>query len=91
MESSAAWILYPKSIRVMGKKLNSNSFELISKLNYTPQKIPTEVSKKSFTLEVDVQAFDELKVIVENAQKLPKWHPSAGEDAWLFVDEVLFW
>lgn len=33
----------------------------------------------------------ELKVIVENAQKLPKWHPSAGEDAWLFVDEVLFW
>ena len=91
MESSAAWILYPKSIRVMGKKLNSNSFELISKLNYTPPKIPTEVSKKSFTLEVDVQAFEELKVIVENAQKLPKWHPSAGEDAWLFVDEVLFW
>jgi hypothetical protein len=38
-----------------------------------------------------VQAFEELKVIVENAQKLPKWHPSAGEDAWLFVDEVLFW
>ncbi len=91
MESSAAWILYPKSIRVMGKNANSNSFEFISKLNYTPQKIPTEVSKKSFTLEVDAKQFQELKVIVENVQKLPKWHPSAGEKAWLFVDEVLFW
>ena len=52
----------------------------------SPQKTP-----KSFTVAVDTEGFTELKVVVENIGKLPSWHPAAGEDAWLFVDEVLFW
>lgn len=30
-----------------------------------------------------------VKVIAKNYGKLPEWHPAAGADAWLFVDEVL--
>lgn len=90
MESIGGWIIYPKSIRVMGRK-NSEPFVEIGRYTYRPKKIPTETTKKSFTVNVSTQEISELKVVVENIQKLPKWHPAAGEDAWLFVDEVLFW
>jgi len=30
-----------------------------------------------------------LKVKVENPGVLPKWHPNAGEKAWIMVDEVV--
>ena len=29
-----------------------------------------------------------LKVKVENQGILPKWHPNAGEKAWIMVDEI---
>jgi hypothetical protein len=29
------------------------------------------------------------KVTVENYGKLPDWHISAGEQAWLFIDEIV--
>ena len=30
-----------------------------------------------------------LKVKVENYGVLPKWHPNAGEKAWIMVDEIV--
>ena len=29
------------------------------------------------------------KITLENYGKLPDWHISAGEQAWLFVDEII--
>jgi hypothetical protein len=37
---------------------------------------------------VDVKKVKCLKVKVENQGVLPKWHPNAGEKAWIMVDEV---
>ena len=31
------------------------------------------------------------KLTVKNYGKLPEWHLSAGEQAWLFVDEIEIW
>lgn len=31
------------------------------------------------------------KVHIKNQGVLPKWHPSAGNPSWLFVDEIYFW
>jgi len=30
-----------------------------------------------------------IKVIAKNFGPLPEWHPSAGNDSWLFVDEII--
>ncbi len=30
-----------------------------------------------------------VKVIAKNYGHLPGWHTSAGEDSWLFVDEII--
>lgn len=90
MESIGGWIIYPKRFSVYARNA-STDFKRIAKYDYRPEKIPTENTKKSFTVAVDTEGFTELKVVVENIGKLPSWHPAAGEDAWLFVDEVLFW
>ena len=90
MESIGGWIIYPKRLQVFARNASSD-FERIAKYDYRPKNIPTENTKKSFTLAVDTKGYTELKVVVENFGKLPEWHPAAGEDAWLFVDEVLFW
>ena len=29
-----------------------------------------------------------VKIIIKNYGKMPAWHLSAGEQAWLFVDEI---
>ncbi len=90
MESIGGWIIYPKRVRVMGLN-QQGAYEEVGRYNYRPKNIPTENTKKSFTVPVALQNHTALKVIVENVQKLPDWHPAAGEDSWLFVDEILFW
>jgi hypothetical protein len=90
MESIGGWIIYPKRIRILGRA-EDRPFTEIGRYDYRPEKIPTEATKKSFTVPISVGKNTELKVVVENVEKLPKWHPAAGEDAWLFVDEILFW
>ena len=90
MESIGGWIIYPKSVRVLGRN-GAEPFVEIGKYAYRPKKIPTETTKKSFTVSLSTNKITEFKVVVENINKLPKWHPAAGEDAWLFIDEVLFW
>jgi len=90
MESIGGWIIYPKRVRVLGRK-GSGTFTELGRYEYRPTEIPTETTKKSFTVPVKLQQHTELKVIVENIKKLPQWHPAAGEDSWLFVDEILFW
>jgi len=90
MESIGGWIIYPKSVRIFGRN-GQNSFTEIGSYKYRPEKIPTETTKKSFTVPISSGTHTELKVVVENFGKLPSWHPAAGEDAWLFVDEILFW
>ena len=90
MESIGGWIIYPKRIRILGRA-EDRPFTEIGRYDYRPEKIPTEATKKSFTVPISVGKNTELKVVVENVEKLPKWHPAAGEDAWLFIDEILFW
>ena len=90
MESIGGWIIYPKSIRVYGRS-GEGSFSEIGSYDYRPKKIPTETTKKSFTLPIQVEDHTEIKLVVQNVGKLPQWHPAAGNEAWLFVDEILFW
>ena len=90
MESIGGWIIYPKRIRILGRA-EDRPFTEIGRYDYRLENIPTEATKKSFTVPISVGKNTELKVVVENVEKLPKWHPAAGEDAWLFIDEILFW
>ena len=64
MESIGGWIIYPKRFSVYARNA-STDFKRIAKYDYRPEKIPTENTKKSFTVAVDTEGFTELKVVVE--------------------------
>jgi hypothetical protein len=49
--------------------------------------MPTILQKLNLKLPLPTQA-KYIKIRAINYGKLPKWHLSAGEDAFIFVDEV---
>lgn len=44
--------------------------------------------KKYFEIDFEPREVRYVKVEVTAHGKLPDWHPKAGEDSWLFLDEV---
>ena len=85
LEEQRAWIFYPSSMEVLVSEDGKN---------YKPFKNVTLASERTEgahiqDLEVKGKANARyVKIIVKNYGKLPEWHLSAGEQAWLFVDEV---
>lgn len=85
LEEQRAWIFYPSSMEVLVSEDGKN---------YIPFKNVTITSARTEgahiqDLEVKGKADARyVKIIVKNYGKLPEWHLSAGEQAWLFVDEI---
>ena len=56
--------------------------------NDVPQKNPNVVLK-DFTAEFNNQSARYIKVKAVSIKKCPDWHPGAGQDAWMFIDEIV--
>ena len=83
LKDENSWIYLPKSIKVLASKDGINYKELKS-LN------KEEIIKQDRAMELifDKTSTRYIKVIVENIGKIPEGMPGAGENAWLFVDEI---
>jgi len=83
-----SWIVLPKQLIVYGSLDGQEFHEMARKENTTPAGI-----SKAFVQELKVnfksQDLRYVKVQVINYGPLPEWHLSAGEKAWLFVDEII--
>jgi hexosaminidase len=84
------WVVWPKGAWVAfskdGKKYTEwypTEFPMFNK----PDPM-TSLGRVEARAKVDVKKVKFLKVKVENQGILPKWHPNAGEKAWIMVDEV---
>ncbi len=87
LEEVNSWVLFPKMIIVQAgptlasmKTLASRSFDL------TQEDIQAKTKLMSVDIPPTYARFVKIKVV--NYGKLPAWHQSAGQDAWLFLDEV---
>ena len=83
-----SWIVFPKSVEVYTSE-NGRKFRLVKAVD---QVIPPEAKgAKIHTIKVrfDTREPRYLKVVAKNYGRLPAWHESAGDDSWLFVDEIL--
>ncbi|ETN94314.1 c-type cytochrome domain-containing protein [Zhouia amylolytica] len=90
LEDVSSWIFFPKSISVYTKDENGN-YTKLSEQETSRRGDIMEDKKQRFTLNFPKTAIKNLKIVVNNYGKLPKWHDGAGSDAWLFIDEVLIW
>ena len=95
LENMRSWIFYPKGVKIEYSVDGENwkLYGTVPELAEAPrsesaQQRQGESTTQLFAVMKKVRA-KYFKVTVENYGKLPDWHISAGEQAWLFVDEIV--
>ncbi|MFY0631560.1 MAG: chitobiase/beta-hexosaminidase C-terminal domain-containing protein [Flavobacteriaceae bacterium] len=91
LEDVASWILFPKKLTVFVSDSKTGSYKELGKVTITRKGQGGEAEIKKVTLQLPETSGRYFKIAIENHKILPKWHPSAGNKAWLFVDEIYFW
>ena len=85
LEEQRAWIFYPQSMEVYvsedGKNYKSFGKTTLNVTRSEGAHIQDLVVKGKANARY-------VKIVIKNYGKLPAWHLSAGQQSWLFVDEV---
>ena len=84
LQNEVSWIYYPKSIEVL---LSDDNKTYVSAQSIAVH--DTTQGGKSIEMYLGQRAARYVKVVAVNAGKIPDGKPGAGNDAWLFVDEIM--
>lgn len=87
LAAPGSWIIFPKAIKVWSSE-NGVDFKEESKIDLSETSPDINTEQKIFRLPVSFSA-QYIKVEIESPIKLPKWHQAAGNDCWVFVDEII--
>jgi predicted alpha-1,2-mannosidase len=86
LQDVGPWIFYPSSITFSCSNDGVNFKSLPEIIPAAPKETDT-VSTTNFKAEV-MATYRYIKVIAKPFGPLPTWHISAGQPAWLFIDEI---
>lgn len=82
------WIFIPQKVTFYISDDGVNFNEVASLKAQTPEK-SDRVVKEDFTIKLLDTNTRYIKVVAINHRRCPNWHPSGGNHAWLFVDEII--
>ena len=86
-QHQGAWIFMPTKVSFY-TSVDGKEFTLAGTVtNDVPEKEEATVIK-DFTVELKGSKTRYIKVVAENRQTCPDWHPGKGNKAWIFVDEI---
>jgi len=90
LEDTKSWIFLPNAVIFEGTTDGVNYEVLgINKLIHTAREIePAEIFDFNYKLDKPKE-FKKIRVTALNYGKCPEWHLGAGNDTWLFVDEIV--
>jgi predicted alpha-1,2-mannosidase len=89
LQDSRAWIVYPKKLQFYGS-VDGKKFELLGEVTHAVPVSDEQVQQQQLVLKLKrKQKLRYIKVFAENYGALPAGHVSAGEQAYIFVDEVV--
>lgn len=86
LEDVRAWIFFPKSFEIYISEDGENYEQYIAFDGIESEK--SEEAKLHVFIAKGESTGRYLKIKVNNYGKLPVWHVSAGQQAWLFMDEI---
>lgn len=89
LQDTRSWILYPRSISVYASNDSSN-FELIGTYENAIPDSMMNSKRTDFIVPCNGKSYRYFKIVATNYGKLPHWHPGAGGEAFIFVDELEF-
>ncbi|MGX8713715.1 MAG: GH92 family glycosyl hydrolase [bacterium] len=93
LENMRSWIFFPKSVKVEysldGEKWQS--YGEVHNTTFEPVHSRQEESISHFfgVIKINPIRAKYIKITATNFGKLPDWHVSAGEQAWIFADEIV--
>jgi len=86
LQKQAAWIFFPKQITIEISE-DGRNFEILKEVNIdTEASAAYEIREITALKQINSQF---VRVTAENVSVCPEWHPGAGGDAWVFVDEIV--
>jgi len=88
LQNTNSWIVLPKQLDVYISEDGKN----FSKVASVENEIPVELTKEiihELNAPFETVNTKYIKVIAKNYGPLPDWHSGAGENSWLFVDEIV--
>jgi len=88
LESTGAWIFYPKGLKIWTSEDGSN-FKLQKETSYITATASEPPSIKNISESFDQTKARFVRVKVESNLKNPDWHPNPGGNSWVFVDEIV--
>ncbi|MFC2107314.1 sialate O-acetylesterase [Bacteroidota bacterium] len=88
MQVVNSWIIFPKQIEVYISDDDSNFTKVATVVNVIKAEENGELIHE-FILPFKEAETKFIKVIAKNFGPLPEWHQSAGNDSWIFVDEII--
>lgn len=87
LQNQASWIFLPEEITILAasdpRYFNPEHHEQIN-----AKEKNLEILRKKYIFEKEFEA-RYLKIVLRNIGKCPEWHPGKGENAWVFVDEIV--
>lgn len=87
LQDTRAWIVYPTEVRFYGST-DGKRFELLGSVSNSVPADDYAVQTQTLLLQLkEAKNFKALKVVAQPLGKLPPWHLSAGEPAYIFADE----
>ena len=82
-----SWIVIPKEVEILVSN-NGKDFTKHDKKYFDTNPMQEDKFKKDFRFNKKNNARF-IKLIARNFGKLPKTHPAAGSDCWIFIDELI--
>lgn len=88
LQDTRSWIILPVRVNFYGSSDNKN-FALIGSAYHEVKAEDYKVQLHHFEKKPDKPAkFRYLKIVAENAGKLPDWHEGKGGETYIFIDEL---
>jgi len=87
LQQIASWIWLPGEVIYSVSDDGINFKQVYTEKNSVASNVPNSFVK-SFSATLPATSSRYVKVTAKNMGKCPEWHPGAGGDTWIFVDEI---
>ena len=88
LQDVSPWIMFPKKVEYFTSN-DGKHFSSVLKISNTIPDTDMKAQVKDFTGKINPVSSRYLKIVATTYGPLPSWHPGAGYDSHIFVDEIL--
>lgn len=88
LQDRGSWIFFPTQVAVYGS-VDNTTFELLDTVFCNPELFNKDIQNYTYTTTLKQKVNCRyLRIQIKNPGKLPQWHPGAGGESFIFMDEL---